>query len=272
MKEIISVISGINIIDIIDILFVALVFYSLFSLIKETRSAVAMRGLISLLIGSFTLFFFAKISNLRAMTLIFERFWIVGLMLFIIVFQNEFRRALTQLGQRRLFRHFFEQNSDFLEDLVKAVSGMSNRRIGALIVLEQKNSLKVYLDTGTRINADVTSELIRTIFTPPTALHDGAIIIEGNRIAAAGCILPLTNNPDISKKLGTRHRAAIGLSEETDAIVIVVSEETGNISLAINGKLTSPQTPENLQKVLENLLDIKRKEAEEDESSSKINL
>lgn len=268
MKELWSILSGIQISDLIDLVLVALLFYFLFSLIKQTRSAVAMRGLISLLVVAFGLFFVAQVAHLRATSLIFERFWTLGLLVFIVVFQNEFRRALTQIGQMRLFRHFFEQSGEFVDELVKSVSAMSNRRIGALIAIERKNPLKVYSDTGNKIDADVTSELIRTIFTPQSALHDGAVIVVGNRIAAAGCILPLTSNPAVSKSLGTRHRAAMGLTEEADCVVVVVSEESGNISVAINGKLTGNQTPENLTKVLENVLGIERKEKGEDETSS----
>lgn len=267
MKEIWSLLSGIRFNDIIDILIVTALFLTLFLIVRETRSTVALRGLISLLILSFGLFLIAKIFHFRAVTLIFERFWIIGILVFVIVFQNEFRRALTQFGQMRFFRHFFVPSTEFIDEVVKAVTAMSNRRIGALIAIEQKNPLKVYSDTGCRIDAEVTSELLRTIFTPYSALHDGAVIIVGNRIATGGCILPLTSDITISRSLGTRHRAAIGLSEETDSIIIVVSEETGNISLAINGKLTGPQTPENLKKVLENLLGIERKEKVENETT-----
>ena len=161
----------------------------------------------------------------------------VGNNMFILLFQNELRRALTEAGQIKLFRHFFTQGGEFIDEIIKAVNIMSKRRIGGLIVIERQNPLKTFIDTGVEIDSAVTSDLLRTIFAPFSPLHDGAAIIRNNRIVAAGCILPLSDDPTLSKELGTRHRAAIGLSEESDAIVIVVSEETGNISFSAGGDI-----------------------------------
>jgi diadenylate cyclase len=245
-----------QIVDVIDILLVAGLFYLLFSLLKETRSAVALRGLIAILLISFGVFFVAKYAHLSAVAIIFERFWVIGILVFVIVFQNEFRKALTEVGQIKIFRHFFVSSGRYCDELAKAVGTMSSRKTGALIAIERRNSLKAYADTGTPIDSEISSEILRTIFAPYTPLHDGAVIIRNERIVAAGCILPLSDNPELSKELGTRHRAAVGLSEETDAIVIVVSEETGTISLAVHGDLMRGQTGESMKQKLMEILDI----------------
>jgi diadenylate cyclase len=257
MKEFWSLITSMQITDVIDILLVAGLFYLLFSLLKETRSAVALRGLIGVLLLSFLIFFIAKYAHLNAVATIFERFWVIGVLVFIIVFQNEFRKALTEVGQIKIFRHFFVSSSGrYCDEMVKAVGTMSSRKIGALIAIERRNSLKTYADTGTAIDSEISGEILRTIFSPYTPLHDGAVIVRNERIVAAGCILPLSDSAELSKELGTRHRAAVGLSEETDAVVIVVSEETGTISLAVHGKLTRGETAETLKQKLVGLLDI----------------
>jgi diadenylate cyclase len=247
-------------VDFVDILIVAAVFYLLFSLLRETRSAVALQGLVTLLLFSFLVFFLAEMAQLNAVTLIFRSFWIVIVLVFIVAFQHEFKRALTNIGQIRLFRVFFAQSIEFLDEMLRAVSMMAKQRMGALIAIERANSLKVYGDTGIPMDALVTAETLRTIFTRPSPLHDGAVIIRGDRIIAASCILPLSNNPTLGKELGTRHRAGVGLSEETDAAVIIVSEETGIISIAFNGRLERRQTPESLRNALADLLKIRPEE------------
>jgi diadenylate cyclase len=196
-------------------------------------------------------------------TKIFENLWILIVLVFMMVFQNEFKKALTQVGQLRVFRVLFTQPGEHINEIIKAVKIMASRHVGALIAIERRNSLRVYAETGTQIDSMVQSELLRTIFTPYSPLHDGAVILSGDRLVAASCILPLTAATDISKDLGTRHRAALGLSEETDAIVIVVSEETGTVSLAIDGRLERPLTPEELKKHLETELGITHSGEEE---------
>ena len=242
--------------DVVDVVIVTAIFYLLFSLLRETRSAVALRGLVSLLFFSFLVYFLAELADLNALTLIFRSFWIVIVLVFIVAFQHEFKRALTSIGQLRVFRVFFTESTAFLDELVQAVSAMSKQRVGALIAIERLNALRVYSDTGVAVDSVVTAEMLRTIFTRPSPLHDGAVIIFGSRIIAASCILPLSNNPTLSKDLGTRHRAALGLSEETDAVVIVVSEETGIVSLAHHGRLERRKTPEALRDDLAELLEI----------------
>ena len=262
MREFLSLIETMQISDVVDIIIVSALFFALFALLRETRSSVALRGLISILILSFMMFFLAKAANLVAVALIFERFWIIVVLVFLIVFQNEFKKALTEIGQLKIFRHFFSERGEFLEEALRAVEMLSEKKIGALIVFERRNPLRVYSDTGTKMDSLVSSELFRTIFAQNTPLHDGAIIMRDERILAAGCILPLSSDTSISKDLGTRHRAAIGLTEETDAIVIVVSEETGIISLAIHGKLHRSETSETLKPKLIELLDLTRETVE----------
>jgi diadenylate cyclase len=248
--------------DVLDILLVAALFFMLFSLLRETRSYAALRGLMIILIASFFIFFIAKFLKMSALTLIFERFWIVAVLVFLIVFQNEFRKALTDIGQIRLFRVLFNPSAQFLDEVIKAVMIMSARNVGALIAIQRRNPLRVYDDTGTKLEATITAETLRTIFAPVTPLHDGAVVIRNEKIAAAGCILPLSINPSLGKDLGMRHRAALGLSEETDAVVITVSEETGIISLAVSGRLSRGETENTLRHKLESLLDITPEESQ----------
>ncbi len=264
LRELWALISSIQLNDVIDILLVALLFYFLFSLLKGTRSAVALRGLISVLLISFLIYFFARLARLSAITLLFKSFWLIAVLMFILLFQNELRRALTEVGQIKAFQHFFKQHSEFIDEIIKAVNIMSKRRIGGLIAIERQNPLKSFVDTGVEVDSTVTSELIRTIFSPFSPLHDGAIVLKGDRVVAAGCILPLSDDPTLSKELGTRHRAAIGLSEETDAIIVVVSEETGTLSLALRGNLERGLSLEELRDRLTESMGIKV-EKEEDE-------
>jgi diadenylate cyclase len=228
MRELLSLFATMDLSDVLDILLVAGLFYFLFGLLKGTRSQVALRGMITLLI----------------------------VLVFVFVFQNEFKKALTDLGQLRVFRALFTQSGKYVNEIVQAVRVMSTRHVGALIAIERRNSLRYLAERGTSIDAVISEDLIRTIFTPYSALHDGAVIISGDRLVSAACVLPLSSSEDLSKDLGTRHRAAIGLAEETDALVIVISEETGTISLAINGALERPLTPEDLKKRLEDELDL----------------
>ncbi len=257
LKELWALISGMQLNDVIDILLVAFLFYFLFSLLKGTRSAVALRGLISVLLISFAIYFVARVARLSAVQLLFRSFWLIAVLMFILLFQNELRRAITEVGQVKLFRHFLKQHGEHIDEIIKSVNIMSKRRIGGLIVIEREHPLKIFIDTGVEVDSVVSSELIRTIFSPLSPLHDGAVIIRNDRIVAAGCILPLSDDPTISKELGTRHRAAIGLTEESDAFVIVVSEETGAISLAVNGRLERNLTLEQLRDRINELTGIK---------------
>ncbi len=270
MTTFIGLIKNIGFTDIIDILAVTALFYALFSLLRGTRSNVALRGMITVLLSVFLIYFLARVFALDSLVMIIDEIWIILLLVFTVVFQNEFRKGLTNLGQLRWFRGLFTQSGKHVGEIVKAVRVMSTRHIGALIAIERRNSLKPHAETGTPINSIVVSELLRTIFTPYSPLHDGAVVIVNDRIVSAACILPLTDRTDLSKDLGTRHRAAIGLAEETDALVIIVSEETGTISLAHNGQIERGLTPEDLRKRLEAELSITEEPAGEENIEASV--
>ncbi len=217
----------------IDILISAFVIYKIFTLVQGTRSIQVLKGIVFLLAATI-------VSNLLDFVLIgwlLRWFWVVGGVAVVIVFQPEIRRFLAHLGSGRLTRVLMKGKAEFIDEILKGIEKISRRGLGSLIVLEQETGLKEYLESGIRINAEISRELLVTIFSPNTPLHDGAVILSGERLAAAGCILPLTHNPSVSKILGTRHRAAIGLSEVSDALILVVSEETGEYSLARDGTL-----------------------------------
>jgi diadenylate cyclase len=222
------------IVDVLDVLIVSFLLYKLFTLMKGTRAVSMFFGLIVL----FVLSVMAQWLNLMALNWIISSLKTVWVIAFVIIFQPELRRALASLGQRRFLQRFITvEETGAIPEIIKACSRMADKGLGALIVLEKDMGLRHYIETGTKMDARVTAELLETIFTPPSPLHDGAVIIQNDRIAAAGSILPLTQDQRLSVALGTRHRAAIGLTEESDAIVIVVSEETHTISYAQGGKL-----------------------------------
>jgi len=178
----------------------------------------------------------------------FKAIWIIA---FVILFQPELRNALTGLGKTRFARIFVRGERKLIDELVESAVMLSDRGIGGIIAIEKDVSLKSYIDTGTKIEAKVSADLISTIFTPYSPLHDGAVIIENDTIVAAGCILPLSDNPDLDHSIGTRHRSALGLSEETDAICVVVSEESRGLSLAMNGKFLGNVSRQKLKRELE---------------------
>lgn len=176
------------------------------------------------------------------------------LLVIVVLFQNDIRRALTEVGRGSLFG--VAERTDYrpvLEEIIKAVVTLAGKRVGALIVLERKVGLNEYIEPGTRLDARVSKELICSVFLPASPMHDGAIVIQGGRVAAAGCFLPLTTDPRVSRTLGTRHRAAIGLTEETDAVVIVVSEEEGTVSLVREGRISRDLTTNVLRTTLQQL-------------------
>ncbi len=220
--------------DVLDVLIVTFLLYRLFTLMRGTRAVSMFFGLILL----FILSVMAQWLDLMALNWIISSLKTVWVIAFVIIFQPELRRALASLGQRRFLRRFFTvEETGVIPEIIKASTRMADKGIGAIIVLERDMGLKNYIESGTKIDARVSAELLETIFTPPSPLHDGAVIIQNDRVAAAGSILPLTKDQRLSAALGTRHRAAIGLTEESDAIVIVVSEETHAISYASGGKL-----------------------------------
>lgn len=223
--------------NIIDILLVWYVIYKLLMVIRGTKAVQVLKGIIVILIAR-NLSTFLGLSTLDW---IMEQVMNWGVLALIIIFQPEIRRALEQLGRGKLFSRSTmqeeEEQSRIIDAIVTATSYMAKRRIGALISIERETGLSDYIETGIPLNSEISSELLINIFIPNTPLHDGAVILQKNQVAAAACYLPLSESPFISKELGTRHRAALGISEVTDSLTIVVSEETGAISLTKNSEL-----------------------------------
>lgn len=242
---------NIRIRDIFDILIVAAAFYKLFMLIRETRAEQLTKGI-------FVLFVLTKVSEwLEFYTLnwILDTTMTVGVIAILIVFQPELRRALEYIGRSRFFTKSFleikgESLKGIIDEIVDAVASLSRQKIGALIVIERETGLNEVVETGTIIEGKVSSHLLINIFIPNTPLHDGAVIVKYDTIKAAGCFLPLTENTSLSKDLGTRHRAALGISERSDCLAIVVSEETGSISIAENGSLARYLDIKTLKQIL----------------------
>lgn len=229
-----DILREIRVWDVLDILLVSFILYRVFLLIKGTRAVQMVVGLGILLL----VLIFSRWANLYTMNWLVQSFMSQIVIVILVLFQPELRRALAHMGESPLFSSLSPvESSKFLDEIVKAAVSLANRRIGALIVLERETDLKNIVEMGTEIDSKVSRELILSIFHPTSPLHDGAIIIQSGRVAAAGCFLPLTMSANVNKALGTRHRAAIGLTEETDAVVIVVSEETGTISLVLGGKI-----------------------------------
>jgi len=245
-----------RIIDVIDIALVTFFLYKLYFLMRRTRAVQMFIGLLLIIVISFL----AQAAQLKEMSWIFRNLRTVWLIGFVILFQPELRRLLTYIGQSRLFRFFTKgQTSAFVEEVVKGVMELSRRGYGGLVVLVRDTGLKSIMETGISIQANVHASLIVSIFNPRSPLHDGAIIIQNQLIEAAKCILPLTRTPQIDHSLGTRHRAAIGMSEESDAMIIVVSEETGTISVVENGEMVRGLDHDTLLQILDAALTYRHK-------------
>jgi len=223
----------VTLIDIIDLLLVSWLFYKVFQYFRETRAGQMLVGLIILLIVSF-LFNAVGLSASSWLVNQFQTVWVVA---FVILFQPELRRLLIYVGQTRFFRTIFRVGSSrTIEAIVEATNELKKREWGALIVIQRETGMRTYKEAGTQLKAEVTAPLLVSIFNPTSPLHDGAVIIQNDVIDAATCILPLTESTMVDPQMGTRHRAALGITEETDALVIVVSEETGRVSVAENGR------------------------------------
>ena len=238
--------------DVLDILIVSILIYEFLKLIRGTR-AVQMAAGSLLIVG---LFYVSRLAPLQTVN------WMIRNMLpfvafaAIVIFQSDIRRALAHFGQAPFFRYLNRQQAadETIEELVVAATMLSTQRIGAIIAVEREIGLRNYIESGIPLDATLTYDLLVTIFQPGSPLHDGAVIIQEARVAAAACFLPLTVNPRVSRELGTRHRAAIGLTEECDAVAIVVSEESGAISLALQGRMERPLTPDELRDRLRTLV------------------
>jgi diadenylate cyclase len=221
------------ILDFLDIALMSVILYRLLLILKGTKAVQMLIGLGILLLASVA----SRYLELYTIDWLVQSFWAQIVIAIIVLFQPEIRRALAHIGEAQFLTFTKAEELKSLEEIVRASISLANRKIGALIVIERDTSLKDFIEVGTPLDAKVSRELLASIFHPTSPIHDGAVIIKGNRIAAAGCFLPITLSSELSKSLGTRHRAGIGLTEETDAIAIIVSEETGFISMAMDGKL-----------------------------------
>ena len=240
----------------VDVILMSIIVYRLLLIIKGTKAAHMLIGLGLLLMASLL----SRYFELYTVDWMIQSFWAQIVIAIIILFQPEIRRALAQMGEAQIFRNLTSaEELKSLDEIVRATVALANKKIGALIAIERDTSLKDFVEMGTPLDAKVTKEILLSIFHPTSPIHDGAVVIKGNRIVAAGCFLPITMGPEISKSLGTRHRAGLGLSEETDAVIVVVSEETGMVSMAIHGKFETHLDMGTLRDILTDLFTAKGK-------------
>src|SRR5271167_83003 len=247
-----------RLIDLVDVGIVAFIVYRVLLLIRGTR---AMQMLTGLGILGIT-FLLSSTFELFTTHWLLSYFFDYLILIVIVLFQDDLRRALTHVGKNPFFSAASaEEEREMVDEVARAATRLSKERMGALIVIERETGLKNFIDTGSKLDSRVKAELLYSIFTPTSPIHDGAVIITGGRLAAAGCFLPLSKEPNIDKKYGTRHRAALGLTEDTDAIVILVSEEAGEAHLVKGGKITTNLTEQEIRQSLGALLDLSRKQA-----------
>ncbi len=251
MPQIMEIFMNFRIIDVLDIIIVAVIFYKLLMLIRETRAEQLIKGLIVLLV----VLNVSKYMKLHMVHYILENTMTVGVIALLVVFQPELRRALEYIGRTKwlsvsISEVIRQENEKSINEIISAVSSLSRAKTGALIVMERETGLNEIVDTGTLIEGRISSLLLGNIFEHNAPLHDGAVLIKKAKIMAAGCFLPLSTKSDISRDLGTRHRAALGMAENSDALVIVVSEETGAISVATNSQLKRFLDVNSLEEIL----------------------
>ena len=242
-------------IDVVDILIVAYIIYRVMKLLKDTSAARLAKGILILVL----IMLFASVLHLTMISWLLRNALGVGAFAMVVIFQPELRRLLEQIGKGNFSRMLIPETDpdvveSMIESTVSACADMAKTKTGALIVFERKERLGEIISTGTMVDAEPSPELIKNIFFKNSPLHDGAMIVRGGRVCAAGCVLPLSGNQGLSRDLGTRHRAAVGMSESADSVLVVVSEETGSISVAIGGMLKRHLTPEVLRKMLESEL------------------
>ena len=236
--------------DVVDIAIVSFLIYWIIILVKGTKAVQMIFGLALIIVA----FIISRKGELLTLHWILNSFLSSIILVIIVIFQNDIRRALTTFGKNPFFTGIgFAEESHFFDELIRASVSLAGKKIGALIVFERNTGLREYIEGGTDLEAKVSKELIETIFTPLSPLHDGAVIIRDGKIAAAGCLLPLSMDSEITSDMGTRHRAAIGLTKETDAAVIIISEETGTMSLALDGRITRNLDAPALGKILQRL-------------------
>ncbi len=233
--------------DILDILVISFILYKIYFFLRNSRAAQMFVGLAIILIVSLI----TRLFNMSGMTWIFDSLKTVWLIAFVIIFQPELRRMLIYVGQSRIIRYFIKVSSGkTFDEVMKAAVELSKRRYGALIVMTRDTGIKSITETGIQIQAEISAPLITSIFNARSPLHDGAIIIQNDIVEAAKCILPLSQSPSLGPHFGTRHRAALGLAEESDAVILVISEETGRISVALDGQLVQNLDESDLQSIL----------------------
>jgi uncharacterized protein (TIGR00159 family) len=245
--------SSLRLIDLLDVGIVAFIVYRVLLLIKGTRAMQMLTGLGILGIG----FYVSSTFELFTTHWLLSYFFDYLILIVIVLFQDDLRRALTHVGKNPFFAGASaEEEREMVDEIARASTRLARERTGALIVLERETGLKNFIDTGSKLDARVKSELLYSIFAPTSPIHDGAVIITNGRVAAAGCFLPLSKDPNIDKRYGTRHRAALGLTEDSDAIVVLVSEEAGEAHLVKNGKITTNLNEQELKQSLAALLDL----------------
>lgn len=250
MEELVVAFSRLGFRDIFEIVLVAVLIYQFLLLIKGTRGWQMTLGITALAL----IYYFTRILGLRTVEWVLANFFTYFVFALIVIFQSEIRRGLAKLGRGKFFASLNRgREKNILEEIVLAATTLSSQKIGGLIVIERQIGLRNYVESGIQLDAYLTYDLLVTVFNPSTSLHDGSVIIQADRISAAGCFLPLTLDPYLSKELGTRHRAAIGITEETDAIAVVVSEETGIISAVYEGEITRNLDGPRLLKLLQRM-------------------
>ena len=254
LDTLLNIISGFRITDALDIAIVSYITYKILEFIRETRAQQLVRGIIVIL----AVFFVSDILDLYVLNFLLKNLFTIGVMAIVVLFQPELRRGLEQVGRKNLvantFRNIDKSKAvETVDNIVEAVEDFSSSRTGALIAIERDTMLTDIIETGVPVDSEITVRMLGTIFYEGTPLHDGAVIIRGDRICAAACVLPLTENKNIGRNVGTRHKAGVGLSEVSDALIIIVSEETGIVSIAENGKIRRFVDGKTIEKILLNL-------------------
>jgi diadenylate cyclase len=244
--------------DVLDVALVSVILYRLLLMVKGTKAAQMLLGLLLLLVASII----SRFVNLYTLDWLLQGFWAYIVIALIIIFQPEIRRALAKMGETGFLKAFTSaEELRGLEEVVRAAVSLADRKIGALIVIERETDLSDFVELGTPLDARVSRELLMSVFHPSSPIHDGAVVIKGNRAVAAGCFLPIAFSPALQGSLGTRHRAALGLVEETDAVVVIVSEETGSIALAKEGTLETRLDMGTLRDILTDIFTTKKRES-----------
>lgn len=240
---------------VVEIAVLFLSIYGLLRFLQGTRGGGMIKGLFIFILAGFVLVNGVfKLAAWPHLEYVFQNLITLAAIFMIVIFQPEIRRGLVRLGERPFVGQFLRTDPGILPEVVRAVRNLSRAKVGALVAVQREVDLRGLTEGGTTLDAEVKAEILETIFWPGSALHDGGVILQNGRIAAAGCIFPLTENPQVSRRLGTRHRAAIGITEDTDAVAVVVSEETGAISVAQRGKLYRRLEPDEFEKLLRQLL------------------